>query len=204
MIKNNKITLTILGLSVLFLQGCASMLSVGKSEYSCTGYKDTDKCLSATQVYKKTNGNITEDLTTAENITKKSNDSSFFSFGNNNDVEANFREDFQKYKSQVSIAPSAIAPVPIKNQADVLRVWIAPWVDTNKQLHSGEFVFQEVQNKTWSIGSEVVNNKQNILFSAQQSTKKKESKKTNKGGVREVRAKANKELQDFMNRTSPY
>lgn len=60
-----------------------------------------------------------------------------------------------------SAAPAEVVPlpkagdvIPIREQARVMRVWIAPWVDTNGNLTMASRVYTEIEPKRWSVGTE--------------------------------------------------
>ena len=43
-------------------------------------------------------------------------------------------------------------PMPILKQPKVMRVWVAPFVDANNQLHFPGYIYSVVQDKTWTFG----------------------------------------------------
>lgn len=46
---------------------------------------------------------------------------------------------------------SSIARVPAK----VMRIWVAPWTDTEGDLHMPGYVYSEITTRRWSIGGDV-------------------------------------------------
>jgi conjugal transfer pilus assembly protein TraV len=45
-------------------------------------------------------------------------------------------------------------PMPILKQPKVMRVWVAPFVDKNNQLHFPGYVYSVIQDKTWTFGED--------------------------------------------------
>lgn len=42
--------------------------------------------------------------------------------------------------------------IPIREQSRVMRIWIAPWVDSNGNLTMSTRVYTEIEPKRWSVG----------------------------------------------------
>ena len=51
-----------------------------------------------------------------------------------------------------SIQLEAPEAVPIRTQAGVMRVWVAPWEDKNGDLHLASEVFTEIEPRRWEVG----------------------------------------------------
>lgn len=43
--------------------------------------------------------------------------------------------------------------LPIRTPATVMRIWIAPWIDKNDDLHVPSYLYTEVEARKWTIGS---------------------------------------------------
>jgi conjugal transfer pilus assembly protein TraV len=43
-------------------------------------------------------------------------------------------------------------PVPIRTPAQVMRIWVAPWEDTNGDLIVTGYVYTEIEPRKWVIG----------------------------------------------------
>jgi hypothetical protein len=39
----------------------------------------------------------------------------------------------------------------------VLRVWIAPWIDRQDNLHSSQFIYTDIEARKWEIGRKTTN-----------------------------------------------
>ena len=41
---------------------------------------------------------------------------------------------------------------PVREAAQVMRIWVAPWIDKKDDLHYPSYVFTEVQPRRWTFG----------------------------------------------------
>jgi conjugal transfer pilus assembly protein TraV len=119
------------------LSGC-SWLGLGGSQYACPGgATDGARCLSAREVYQAT------DRTDVVKPTPEGGEPA-------------------GAKAATSIAPplpsgrAAVPvigqPLPIRTQAQVMRIWIAPWEDEDGDLHADGYVYTEIQGRKWNLG----------------------------------------------------
>ena len=118
------------GLAVLLISifsGCAT------TDYGCKGMPDEPSCLSTTQAYQVTNSAITE-------VPPENNPSS-------------------ETTSSAALAPPLQQPVPkiedptpIRTPSQVMRIWIAPWEDTDGDLMVSNYVYTELEPRRWMIG----------------------------------------------------
>lgn len=116
-------------LLVLLLAGCASSLNTaGTGEYSCPGMPGV-MCKTPGQVYKMTEG----DTLDASALAPKTGPA-------------------KRIDPMASIY-EANTPMPIREPAKVMRVWIAPWTDKNDDLHWPSYVYTEIQRRKWSFGN---------------------------------------------------
>lgn len=116
-------------LLMFLLAGCASsMNTAGTSEFSCPGVPGV-MCKTPGQVYKMTHGDTL-------------------------DVSAlDAKASSTKRINPVASIADAGTPMPIREPAKVMRVWIAPWTDKNDDLHWPSFVYTEIQQRKWSFGN---------------------------------------------------
>ena len=122
-------TTIFLALIPLLLTGCASSLNTAStSEFSCPGVPGV-MCKTPGQVYKMTNG----DTLDASALDTKASSA--------------------KRINPVASIADAGTPMPIREPAKVMRVWIAPWTDKNDDLHWPSFVYTEIQQRKWSFGN---------------------------------------------------
>lgn len=177
--------LPILALSTLFLQGCSTLGTSENSDFGCKALPEGVSCLSASQIYKETN---TKAMVNAQNLSTnkkkvKNNNGVLSSFGGNQVQTAttNFTQGAQDYYNRKFLSIND-APIPLKTQHSVMRIWIAPWIDKNEELHSGEFVFKNIVNSEWAIGSRIADTG-NAGVRKTFSKQKIEEKEKKKGGI---------------------
>lgn len=119
-----------LGASVLFLQGC-SVLSPGSSDYACPGMPKGVVCKTPRAVY---------DISTG--VSGKNGKSTY----NPGPVEAILvGRDHGDVNTE---------PLPVLEQARVMRIWIAPWTDKNKDQHWPGLIFTVMQTHQWRVGDD--------------------------------------------------
>ncbi len=118
------------------LQGC-SFLGVGQGDFSCPGGIEGVRCMSARQVYQATESSDTVKTISEDDKSddKKTPDSS----------------SGQAHASQVAV-PNIKQPIPIRTQAKVMRIWMAPWEDEAGDLHADGYLYTEIESRRWNLG----------------------------------------------------
>lgn len=58
--------------------------------------------------------------------------------------------DSAKQKAKTAVATPYL---PVRSPATVMRIWIAPWIDKNDDLHLPSYLYTEVEPRKWSIGT---------------------------------------------------
>ena len=118
-------------LLVSLLTGCASTLNTaGTGEFACPGMPGV-MCKTPGQVYKMTEGNTLDASVLAPEPKVVS----------------------AKKINPVASVADANTPMPIREPAKVMRVWIAPWTDKNDDLHWPSYIYTEIQQRKWSFGN---------------------------------------------------
>jgi conjugal transfer pilus assembly protein TraV len=117
------------------LQGC-SFMGIGKSDFDCKGGVDGVRCLSARQVYQATESS--DYVKTKDEKEDSDNKGQLISNG-------------RSQTSQVAV-PRIDQPVPIRTQAKVMRIWMAPWEDDDGDLHADGFMYTEIESRRWNLG----------------------------------------------------
>jgi conjugal transfer pilus assembly protein TraV len=133
---DNHLTKLIILTSILTLNGC-SILGLGNSDFSCPGGIDGVRCMSARQVYQATESS---DYVKTE-VEREKNEGKASSLAGAKPV----------IQSQIAV-PSIEQPVPIRTQAKVMRIWMAPWEDEDGDLHADGFLYTEIENRRWNLG----------------------------------------------------
>jgi conjugal transfer pilus assembly protein TraV len=105
------IRLSLLGLSALLSTGCAT-------QYGCKGMPDDPKCLSTTEAYQVTDKALSE---------QPKADAA---------VQLSVSGSKMSQPPQQQPVPKIDDPTPIRTPAQVMRIWIAPWEDSDGDLMS--------------------------------------------------------------------
>lgn len=133
-------------LASVSLSGCAA-LNIGQSDYSCSGLPEGVQCMSARDVYAATNdGNVPRAMHPKDKRAE--------SEGSTADVAL-------QGSSGDAVIDNYVAPrlpdrpVPIRTPAQVMRIWVAPWEDTNGDLIVSGYIYTEIEPRRWVIGEGV-------------------------------------------------
>jgi len=119
----------LLGWIVFFSTGCAT-------QYGCKGMPDDPKCLSTTEAYQVTDKALPEP---SKSETPKSEA-----------VKADAIAPFPSHARQP--VPKIDDPTPIRTPAQIMRIWIAPWEDSDGDLMVSGYVYTELEPRRWMIG----------------------------------------------------
>jgi conjugal transfer pilus assembly protein TraV len=130
---------TLLCLVTLSVAPGCSWLGIGQSSYSCPGGVDGVRCMSARQVYQATEAS---DYVKPAN-TPGEEDKSALAVSSANAIP--------KATRQIAV-PSIEQPVPIRTQAKVMRIWMAPWEDDDGDLHADGYLYTEIESRRWNLG----------------------------------------------------
>lgn len=153
------------------LAGCA----MGSSEFSCPGVPEGMACTSTREVYDRTDGSMNARSSSEESqaeATARDRDrkrttgapaprstdkrSSSASQGENGAS--------QSERNQPRAADSRVAErtrqvpirqkddLPIRQPAQVMRIWVAPWEDQGGNLHMSGLIYTEIVERRWTIG----------------------------------------------------
>lgn len=153
MINMKKLTHRLLAttFSVVALSGCASVFNTaGESTFACA-----EGCPTPLEVYERTHQspNSVQVGRTPESWGIKGATSSaakeHFNYGSAAGLA-------QSQFTAASAEQGVAAPKPIRNESKVIRIWVAPWIDSQDNLHWAGYVFSEVTPKRWSVGEQSI------------------------------------------------
>ncbi len=116
---------------LILATGCAS------NKYACKGYPQGVACADPVTVYQLTEE---RDQVSSENLNKKSPE----------------EDGRRKEVVEGILRPPVDMTKPVLQPAQVLRIWIAPWVDEYQDLHGASHVFTEITPRRWSFGAQGV------------------------------------------------
>lgn len=132
--------------AALTLGGCTSLTVGSQSEFSCPGMPMGVVCQTPHQVYASTHGSQTTTARTAN--TQPMSPPGVVPQA---PMPAHFV--LPGVSGGAALQPVTGAPVPIREPARVMRVWIAPWIEKKTDhLHWPSYVFAEVQPRKWTVG----------------------------------------------------
>jgi conjugal transfer pilus assembly protein TraV len=142
-LKHSKLTAGLLFSGLL--AGCSSMFNpVGDSNFSCPGMPQGITCKTPAAVYKSTNGQLPE----------VESDLPMGSAGS--ERGSNLVQQSQlpgiKVNNVRTAAEIANSPSPVRAPAQIMRVWIAPWVDKNDNLNYPGVIYTEITPRKWVVG----------------------------------------------------
>jgi len=109
------------------LSGCAT-------QYGCKGMPDDPKCLSTTEAYQVTDKALPEPPKV---------DAA---------VQPSISGSKMSQPPQRQPVPKIDDPTPIRTPAQVMRIWIAPWEDSDGDLMVSNYVYTELEPRRWMIG----------------------------------------------------
>lgn len=141
------------GIGILLATGCASFGSDAKksSDFSCKGMPEGSVCKTPLEVYESTNGDGAAD---APVTSSPSTESGKKDKGKGKDVPV---------VVQRNLVVSPPSPKPILEEAQVMRVWVAPFIDANQDLQWPGHIFTEVTPRRWSFGERDVENIRSVV-----------------------------------------
>jgi conjugal transfer pilus assembly protein TraV len=119
----------LVGLAVLLSAGCAT-------QYGCKGMPDDPQCLSTTEAYQVTDKALPEPSKPETSKIEA--------------VRADAIVPFPRHARQP--VPKIEDPTPIRTPAQVMRIWIAPWEDSDGDLMVSGYVYTELEPRRWMIG----------------------------------------------------
>lgn len=155
--------------SVLALSGCASMLDPNgaKGDFSCTDPNNPDAvvdgvtCKTPFAIYKSTHEpaplkesdlpiGVTLDDYEAEQgaaaLAKKKQDDRAL-------MQGVYHGQSYQLPGQLRPEDQAQYARPVRVPATIMRIWFAPWIDANDDLHFPSHVFTEIQPRRWAFGA---------------------------------------------------
>lgn len=143
------------GIGILLVSGCSSFGSGQKksSDFSCSGLPEGSVCKTPLEIYESTNG---DDAVEASVVSAPDSESGSKkkSKGKSKDVPV---------VVQRNLVVSPPSPKPILEEAQVMRVWVAPFIDANQDLQWPGHIFTEVTPRRWSFGERDVENIRSVV-----------------------------------------
>ena len=148
------------------LSGC-SALNTGEEEFSCSGMPGSIYCASARDVYEATNDGVVPSPMRKEDAYNEDCDDCVKSEDVNPDLQKGGEESSGAVARPVNGERETLAvtddeiinnyvapalpdkPVPIRTPSQVMRIWVAPYVDVNGDLQAPGYVYTEIEPRRW-------------------------------------------------------
>lgn len=163
-------TLAVCVLTLPALSGCA-MMSGYDNEFACPQVEYGTPCMSATEVYHQS-GDLSsnDDGRTETTRVVRHVDDDVVATNDLMDfrdvaaegveevvvVKKTTRPDYRVNPRQSpptsGLLPGFRGAKPVRTPAQVMRIYIAPWVSTDGALTMAQYVFTEITPRTWTIG----------------------------------------------------
>jgi len=146
--QNSKNVLALSAVAMLFT-GCAAALNpVGESSFSCPGMPQGVTCKTPKAVYKSTQGilpNAESDMPMAGTVSQDMTRSA-----QKKPVKKTTKQ--TRDADQLIQAKPLKVALPVRTSSQVMRIWVAPWIDKNDDLHVPSFLYTEINARKWNVG----------------------------------------------------
>lgn len=137
-------TALLLSFMALLLSGCSSVMNIGEPDFACpTSNTSGLGCMGVRDLYKATDGPLDAIGKGVKDPKGKKLEST---------------KKLQPVTEDASFEPSPWMdkPFPIRSQAKVMRIWIAPFEDESSDLNAPGLVYTEIESRRWNVGEGLV------------------------------------------------
>ena len=148
-----KTLLVLSALNALTLSGC-SILNTGEEHFACSGMPNSVHCASARTTYEITNDNTVPSLRYGKEVTQQSTTHRAKTKNVVIDSSGKVKSFSPQADELISIyvTPNiANSTIPISTPAQVMRIWIAPYVDVQGDFNSAAYVYTDVEPRKWVV-----------------------------------------------------
>ena len=127
------------------------------TQYGCKGLPEDPACLSAVEAYQ---------ITDKANATVRPNEASAPVVGKPGSITSSAQVSASTLEPESGLASSAMDnrrtnsapapkiddPTPIRTPSKVMRIWVAPWEDSDGDLNVSGYLFTELEPRRWMVG----------------------------------------------------
>jgi conjugal transfer pilus assembly protein TraV len=142
-------------IAVLALTGCANALNTAnESEFACD--LATNNCPTPLEVYQATHStpsSISNGRTPEAWKTGTKEGGRIKKSVSGEELSKDLTQISPSSQLLTALEPSA---APLRQSSQVMRIWVAPWVDSNDNLNWATHIYTEVTPKRWSYGEQEV------------------------------------------------
>ncbi len=156
-----RIALALAAVGCTALAGCGTF-NVGEEEFACSGMPGSSYCHSARDVYQTSEKGIVPSPMRSDARNEDCADCVYsedvnpelkrLAEGASNDSNKTLQAIQVKGDEVINnyVAPAMPTdPVPIRTPAQVMRIWVGPYVDTNGDLVAPGIVYTEIEPRRW-------------------------------------------------------
>ena len=132
----------------LLLQGCSS-LGIGEDEFSCPDRPGGAQCKSSWELYEMTNNGAVP----APAAGSGNEEASGSEEGGSNAQAGYVNSNDADFIVDNYVAPRLPdRPVPVRTPSQVMRIWIAPYDDTDGDFIVSGYAYTEIEPRRWTLG----------------------------------------------------
>lgn len=129
---------------------CRSPMAIYKSTHGEPPLVETDAPVSWADLMKSTSGELVK--SEQKSLPNEVNDGPASARAEKNPV-ATPSVTLGLTAQSLGLATPEVLGRPVREQAKVMRIWIAPYVDQNDDLHYPSYLYTEIQPRRWALGA---------------------------------------------------
>ncbi len=153
-------------IAMLCMLSACSSLNIGKSEYSCSGIPKGVRCMSAREVYEAMHrGDLSMSVKHAAPSSSRQTDKKACTDCPTPPFLQVMTEISQAEKTAITQALNTfqpIQPTALRTPSQIMRIWFAPWEDTQGDLIDTGYLYTEIEPRRWVMGKSMINADQRL------------------------------------------
>lgn len=134
----------------------AGCTAVGQPDFSCNGMPGNVTCLDAMTVYELTSDPALDAAVRAE--VARLSEAGETQIDTQALVAQIKQQRAYTHTGSTTLMAPLTQPMPVLEPARVVRIWVAPWIDTKGDLHMPGYLFSEITPRRWSFREAEVGN----------------------------------------------
>lgn len=152
--QTTAIKLGLIAITSVLATGCGVLNTAENADFACPGMPMGVTCKTPAAVYRSSNNDLPiTDFDTPMGSKSLSTGGASYPMST---PEAKAPVVSDSNVIGTSAGSVAKGPRPVREAAKVVRIWIAPWVDREDNLHLAQTQYTEVSPRTWTVGIEEV------------------------------------------------
>ncbi len=151
----NTLKLVLVAITSVVATGCSVLNTAENADFACPGMPLGVTCKTPAAVYRSSNGDLPiTDFDTPMGSKALASGGTTYPMSVPDPKSPVVVND----ANTIGSAPGSVAkgPRPVREAAKVVRIWIAPWVDREDNLHLAQTQYTEVTPRTWTVGIEEI------------------------------------------------